>query len=164
MIRVFIGFFIASVFVGCTTTNQNNVTYEEYKPQKRVKQVPSKQKVATIKKEAPITGSIKGTITKLTFSEGFRNYEVKSRDTSNQKLSIAKFTHTKKVAKKGDFVYVIIENGKLKESYLIKKANYKSKTVKKTHKKKKQYKPKTFKRTKKYQAIGVPTVESISLD
>ncbi|HIP30961.1 MAG TPA: hypothetical protein EYG93_09180 [Sulfurospirillum arcachonense] len=168
MIRVLIGFFIASVFVGCTTTNKNNVIYEEYKPEKSVKQVPNKQrtikKVATIEKEVPTNGSIKGNVTKLTFSDGIWNYEVKSRDTSNQKLSIAKFTHRKKVAKKGDFVYVIIENGKLKESYLIKKANYKSKRVKKTHKKKKQYKPKTFKRTKKYQVIGVPTVESISLD
>ena len=164
MIRVLIGFFIASIFVGCTTANQNNVTYEEYKPQKSEKQVSSKKEVATIKKEVPVSGSIKGNVTELTFSEDFWNYEVKSKDTSNQKLSMAKFTHVKKVAKKGDFVYVIMENGKLKEIYLIKKANYKSKTIKKTHKKKKQYKPKTYKRTKKHQSIGVPTEESILLD
>ena len=157
MIRVLIGFFIVSVFIGCTT-NKNNVTYEEYKPQKSIKEA------VTIKKEMPTSGSIKGSITELTFSEGFWNYEVKSTDTTNQKLSMAKFSHVKKVAKKGDFVYVIIENGKLKEIYLIKKANYKTRTVKKNHKKKKQHKPNTFKRTKKYQVIGVPTVESILLD
>jgi len=162
MIRVLIGFFIAFVFAGCATTSKSNVIYEEYKPEKSVKQVPSKQR--TIRKELPVNGSIKGNVTKLTFSEGIWNYEVKSSDTSNQKLSIAKFTHTKKVAKKGDYVYVIIKNGKLKESYLIKKANYKSKVVKKVYKKKKQYKPKTYKRTKKHQIIGTPTVESITLD
>ena len=164
MIRVLIGFLIAFVFVGCTTTNQQSVTYEEYKPQKSVKKTFSKQKKMIIKKEIPTSGSIKGHVTELTFSEGFWNYEIKSKDTSNQKLSVAKFIHLKKVAKKGDFVYAIIKNGKLKEIYLIKKANYKSKTIKKTYKKKRQYKPKTFKRTKKHQSIGVPTVESILLD
>ena len=168
MIRVLIGFFIASVFVGCTTASNSNVIYEVYKPEKSVNQVPSKQrkikKVVTTGKEFPTNGNIKGNVTKLTFSEGIWSYEVKSSDTSNQKLSIAKFTHTKRVARKGDYVYVIIKNDKLKESYLIKKANYKSEVVKKVYKKKKQHKPKTYKRTKKHQIVGVPTVESITLD
>lgn len=164
MIRVLISFFVVLLFVGCTATNKSNVTYEEYKPQKSVNLLPTKVKEKKVSKKTPVSGSIKGNITKLIFKEGLWHYEIKSKNTSNKKLAIAKFTSTKKLAKKEDFVYAIIENGKLKEMFLIKKANYKRKIVKKTQKKKKKYKPKTYKRTKKYQVLGVPTVESISLD
>ncbi len=174
MKQVWISFFVVLVFIGCTSSGQNSVTYEVYKPPKSVQQTPKsipkaqkeqkEQKVFAYEEAMPTTGSIKGNVTELVFSEGLWHYEIKSRDTSNQKLSMAKFTHTKKVAKQGDFVYAIIKNGRLKEIYLIKKANYRAKPVKKTHKKIKQHKPKAHKRTKKQQVLDVPTVESISLD
>lgn len=164
MIRALISFFIVLVFVGCTTTNKSSVTYEKYKPHKSQKALPIKEKQQVIKKELPINGAIRGNVTKLTFSEGVWNYEVKSNDTTNQKLSIAKFTSSNQVAKKGDLVYAVIKNDRLKEIFLIKKANFKRKAAKKITKKTKKYNPKGHKRTKKYQVLGVPTVESISLD
>ena len=164
MIRVSISFFIALVFLGCTTANKSSVIYEEYKPHKSPEETTIKEKKQVIKKILPTNGTIKGNVTKLTFSEGFWHYEVKSNDITNQKLSVAKFISSEKVAKKGDFVYAIIKNDRLKEIFLIKKANYKREVIKKTTKKKKKYQPKKHKRTKKYQVLGVPTVESISLD
>ena len=171
MIRLIAYCLIGLFFVGCASTKTNKVVYEEYKaPKKTVYTEPAKKKEIYIEKKekpkvkkTPLNGSIKGKIVKLTKVGETWHYEVKSNDTSNNKLSFAKFSSTKKVAKKGDFVYVIIEADKLKEIYSIKKANYKNKIVKKTQIKKKQYKPKAYKRTKKHQSIGVPTVESIDL-
>ena len=171
MIRLIAYCLIGLFFIGCASTKTNKVSYEEYKPSKKIVYIkaPKKKEIYIDKKEkykvkkTSLNGSIKGKIVKLTKVGKIWYYEVKSNDTSNNKLSFAKFSSRKKVAKKGDFVYVIIEADKLKEIYLIKKANYKSKMVKKTHIKKKQYKPKAYKRTKKHQSIGVPTVESIDL-
>lgn len=162
MIRFIIGLFVLSVFAGCTSTKQENVTYEEYIPSLHV----AKKKTVKVEKNYS-DGIIKGHITKLVYKKGLWNYEVRSNDTSNQKLSIAKFTDPKKVAKKGDLVYTIIKNGKLKELFLIEKGNYKhKKTAKKSRKvkKTKKVKKKIYKKTRKHHIIGLPTTESISLD
>jgi len=166
MIRVLIGFFIVFIISGCTTSKQSSVVYEEYKPTQTQKPLHVKEVTAKIvpKQIMPTSGSIKGSISKLIHSDGSWNYEVKSTDTSNRKLSHAKFTHPKKLASKGDFVYAIINDGKLKEIYLIKKANYKSKAINKRYKTKTVQKTKADKRTKKHQRISIPTVEAISLD
>ncbi len=156
MLRVIMGFFVVFLFIGCSLTKQSQVIYEEYISNKTMKQVKLKKD-----KNGLINGSIKGNVTELNHTQGLWNYEVKSNDTRNQKLSYANFTHTKKVAKKGDFVYAIIKNGKLKEIYLIKKANYQRKVNKKN---KKRPKIKVYKRAEKHQVLSIPTVESISLD
>jgi len=176
--RVIVGFFLVFMFAGCVSTQKNSVVYEEYKVQKKSKplhvepktQKKSKQIVKKIeikKHDIFLSGNIKGSITNLAKNKNLWVYEVKSNDTSNHKLAYAKFTHIKKLANLGDFVYATIKNNKLKEIFLIKKANYKKKT-KKFHKKtKKIYKnrpKKTYKQTKKHTAIGVPTVEFIKLD
>lgn len=166
MLKILIGFFIVFIVSGCTASKQSSVVYEEYKPVQIQKPLHVKEvAVKTAPKQVmPTSGIIKGSISKLMHSEGLWSYEVKSKDTSNQKLSHAKFTHPKKLASKGDLVYAIINDGKLKEIYLIKKANYKSKVTKKRYKTKTVKNTKTDKRTKKHQRLSVPTVESISLD
>ena len=166
MTRILIGFFVVFIMLGCTTTQKSSVVYEEYKPAQIQKPLHVKEvTVKTVPKQVlPTSGIIKGSISKLMHSDGLWNYEVKSKDTSNQKLSHAKFTHPKKLASKGDFVYAIINDGKLKEIYLIKKANYKSKATKKRYKTKTVQKTKADKRTKKHQRLSVPIVESISLE
>ena len=164
MIRLIIGCLLGVFFIGCTSTNTSMVTYEEYKPKKNIVQETKRDKIEIFskveKKETQISGSIKGSVITLKKSGNLWYYEIKSENTSNNKLSSVKFKNTKKVANKGDFVYAIIDNGRLKDIYLIKKANYKRKIVKN----KKQHISKKYKRTKKQQVLGVPTVESISLD
>jgi len=168
MIRLIICCLLGAFFIGCATTETSDVTYEEYKPKKTITQQTKKEKKEILtevqKKEMPSSGSIKGSVITLKKSGHLWYYVVEGKDTSHNKLSYAKFTNTKKVANKGDFVYAIIDNGRLKEIYLIKKANYKRKITKKAFKKKKQYISKKHIRTKKQQVLGVPTVESISLD
>ncbi len=156
MIRLIICCLLGIFFIGCVSKKTSSVTYEEYKPKKTITQ--------QNKKEIPLSGSIKGSVVALKKSGLLWYYEVKSKDIKNNKLSYAKFTNTKKVANKGDFVYAIINNSRLKEIYLIKKANYGRKIAQKTLKKKKQYISKKHTRTKKQQVLSVPTVESISLD
>jgi len=155
MIRVMICCVIASIFVGCASTKSSNITYEEYKPQKSTKQLHVKEK----KEFLPINGIVKGNVVVHTYDKDLWNYEVEGKDTNNQKLSYAKFTHTKSVAKKGDYVYAVIKNGKLKELFLIERANYKQKHTKKI----KRDKTKTYKRTKRRQVLSVPTTQSITL-
>ena len=161
MIRFVIGFFVLCVFVGCTSTKQENIVYEEYKPSLHV------TAKKTVKEKNYSDGIVKGHIAELVYKKGLWSYVVHSTDTANKKLSIAKFTDRKKVAKKGDLVYAIIKNGKLKELFLLEKGNYKhkktAKRIKKV-KKTKKVKKKMYKQTRKHHLIGVPTTESISLD
>ena len=156
MIKVIITLFIALFYVGCSSTNQSNITYEKYKPQKKVLKN-TQQKAAIVPKQITSnSGAIKGEVTKLYYANGLWNYEVKGKDTSNQKLPYAKFTHKKKIAKQGSYVYAIIKNGKLDELFLLEKANFKQKKPKKRQQKNK-------KRTKRRQILSVPTTQSISL-
>lgn len=103
------------------------------------------------------TGNIRGIVTELQYSKGLWNYRVVSEDTTNLKLSSADFTHTKRVAKKGDFVYTIIKNGKLKELFLINRSNLKQKKPKKRAKTVNKHN----KRTKNHQILETPTTESV---
>jgi len=166
MLRVFVGALLFLLFTGCSITDKRNVSYEVYKHKKIQKPLPEQKKIVLeTKYKLPISGSIKGNITELSFSNEIWSYVVKGSDTTNQKLSIAKFFHNERLAKKGDFIYAIIKNGKLKELFLLKKANFKkSKKIKKNQKKSKKIKKRTYKKSKKHQIIGVPTEESISLD
>jgi PBP1b-binding outer membrane lipoprotein LpoB len=119
-----ISILIAMAFQGCLSTT--NLTYIEYK------NVPVKQKAAeqiVVKQEEipkEVSGIIKGRVTKLSYNaaEGLWDYSVESKDTSNGKLSSAKFTHKSNIAKKGDLVYAFISDGALKEFYLMEKAKY----------------------------------------
>lgn len=156
-------------FQGClSTTNQTYIAY---------KNVPVKEKVAEqivfkqehIEKE--VSGIIKGRVTELSYNgaEELWDYSVESKDTSNGKLSSARFTHKINIAKKGDLVYAFIVNGKLKEFYLVEKAQYKkyiknNLSVQKHIPLKKQAVV-THKRNKEYQTpIEVPSSELILLN
>lgn len=164
MFKIITTILIGSIFVGCSTTNQSSITYEKYKPNKEVKPLHVKKTKAIKVSDSTISGTIKGNITKLKYTKKAWHYRVESTDTSNNKLSLADFSHTKKVASDGDLVYAIIKDGKLKEIFLIKKANYKKKKIKQKHTKPKKSEVKTYKRTKKRQVLGVPSSEKISLD
>ena len=174
MFRVIASFFLVLFVVGCGSTQPDTVTYETYTPTKSEtkayvkskKVAPKQQKIVVLpKKTIPKSGSIKGNITKLIYTNGLWQYEVKGLDTSNNKLPYAKFTHKKKLAQSGDFVYAIVKDSKLQELFLIKRANFKKKEIKKIKKHKKVQKKRVKKsnRTRKKQIIGVPTTESISL-
>ncbi|MBL0687656.1 MAG: hypothetical protein JJV95_02880 [Sulfurospirillum sp.] len=101
-------------------------------------------------------GTIKGIVVISDDDNGTWKYGVEGNDTSNQKLSYAKFTHESYLAKKGDYVYAIIEDSKLKEIFLINEANYKQKDGQKIVKK--------LSKTKKHQVLDVPTTQTIILD
>ncbi len=166
MVRLVVYCLIGLFFIGCASTKTDKVVYEEYKPKKSIvnTQVHIKKEKVSLVKNTAISGSIKGKVVKVVKVNSVWKYEVKSKDTSNHKLSYAKFTSPNRVANKGDFIYAVIKNNILKEIYLIKKANFKTKNINKIYKKKKRVKIKAVKRVKKHQMIGVPTVESISLD
>ena len=102
MLRVMMGFFVVFLFIGCSLTKQSQVTYEEYISTKTMKQIKLKKE-----KNGLTSGTIKGKVTELTHTQGLWNYEVKSKDTRNQKLSYANFTHTKKVAKR-EILYMLL--------------------------------------------------------
>jgi len=167
MIKVIIYCLIGSLFIGCASTKNNEIVYEKYKPKSKSQYIQVKKTSLTKvyvdqKIDNFFTGSIKGKIVKIAKNGKVWNYEVKGEDLTNNKLPYAKFFSTKKIAKNGDLVYAIISNNELQEFYLIKKSNIKRKSIK--YKKKKHKVKKTVKRIKKHQVIGVPTVESISLD
>jgi hypothetical protein len=166
MMKLVIYCLLGVFFIGCASTKTNKVVYEEYKPQKITTptQVYAEKKKKDIVENIPISGMVKGKVVKVVKINTLWKYEVKGEDISNHKLSYAKFTSSNIVAKKGDFVYAVIKDGILQEIYLIKKANFKTKETIKIYKKKKIVKVKSVKRVKKHQIIGVPTVESISLD
>jgi hypothetical protein len=146
---------------GCV--GSNNETYIAYENNN---QVVAKENVPLIQEASEdISGIIKGTVTMLSYNGSLSLWEyfVQGIDTSNGKLQSAKFSHKKDVAKKGDLVYVFIESGKLKDFYLLQRANYKVNDTKKS--KEVKAKVTTEKRTKNQDSgIGVPASETISLD
>lgn len=166
MYKIVISFLGLLIMQGCSTTTNSNIVYEKYTPN----QIQKQQKIETIdikEVQSVTTGSIKGYISSLVFIKGFWEYEVKSSDLSNKKLSQAQFKDPKKLAKEGDFVYAVLENGRVKDFYLIEKANIVKKKVTKvktlTNKSTNTVKKK-YKRTKKRHIIDVPVSENISLD
>ncbi len=120
----------------------------------------------TIKQPATstYTGSIKGIIKKLEYKKSKKTwlYEVKAVSVSNGKLPYARFYHYKKLANRGDLVYIILNNSRLQNLFFIKKAN----TIKKetSHKKRIKKPRQTSKQTKhrKVPDISLPTVEHIN--
>jgi len=90
-------------------------------------------------------------------------YEVQGIDTSNQKLSYARFYHYKKLADEGDLVYIILDNSRLQNLFFIKKANKIKKQNKKTKSKQIHHKKTTRKSNKRRKPtkIGLPTVEHV---
>jgi len=113
-----------------------------------------------------ITGSIKGIIEKLSFDKTKHSwlYEVKGTDMSHKKLSYARFYHHKKLANKGDLVYIILNNSNLQNLFFIRKSNkikklpISNKKIKKIH-----YKKPTQKQNKhrKTSSFGLPIVEHV---
>ncbi len=84
-------------------------------------------------------------------------------DTSYGKLPYAEFYHDKKLASKGDLVYIILDNSNLKNLFFIKKANRiskRNKTYKKVTQRTKMKHTKYIGRKK--MELGVPTVENIT--
>ncbi len=174
------------LFQGCVTPNFTmNKTVKKEKPFQstvRVRQKTSVEKIQkrskqnrnfidikttqTIKipKVLKFTGSIKGVIRKIKFDKKKKAwlYEIQATDVSNGKLPYAKFYHYKKLANKGDLVYIILNNSHLQNLFFIKRTNKiekkvsyvkKIKKIKKTHKKSKQ---------RKVPDIGLPIVEHIT--
>ncbi|WP_024955306.1 hypothetical protein [Sulfurospirillum arcachonense] len=163
MIRVIIYFIVVFILTGCMGT-EPVVTYEKYENSNNISQEQTEAQKVYIGEK--VTGVIKGRITQLAYngSKNIWEYEAKSNDSSNHKLLNAHFTYNKKMAKRGDFVYAIIKNGKLEELFLIKKGNYKQKKPRYVKKRKKVNSEIIHKRTKKRQILGVPTSESILLN
>lgn len=117
------------------------------------------------KKNALYSGSIKGIIKSIIYDKSKKSwkYDVKGIDTSYGKLPYARFYHDKKLANKGDLVYIILDNSNLKNLFFIKKANIipkKTKTHRKLAKRVKLKKKKYVGRKK--MKFGVPTVENIT--
>jgi len=169
MTKIILGFFIAFIFIGCTTTGQNPVVYEQYQPKvvhvkKQKNSTPIGKNIYRKRVKKIANGTIKGNITNLVYIGGAWIYTIKGVDRSNAKLAYAEFQSRKKYANQGDLVYAIIQNGLVKEIFLVKKANYKKKIVKKTIFKKRMRKIAIHKRTKKRQVLKVPTSEKINLD
>jgi len=174
MTKIILGFSLVFIFIGCTTTQQNPIVYEQYQPKvlhaKKQKNVtlteqsvyPNSDYKKRVKKAA--NGTIKGTITNLVYRGGIWHYTVKGADTSNHKLAYAEFKSRQKYANKRDLIYAIIKDGIAKEMFLVKKANYKKKIVKKNSLKKEVKQTVPHKRTKKRQVLQVPTSERINLD
>ena len=174
MTNIILSFFIVCIFMGCTTTQQNPVVYEQYQPKvlhvKKQKTVTSTEQSVYAKRvyktrvKKALNGTIKGNITNLVYRGGIWHYTVKGIDTSNNKLAYAEFKSRQKYANQRDLVYAIIKDGIVKEMFLVKKANYKKKIVKKNSLKKEVKKRELHKRTKKRQVLQVPTSERINLD
>ena len=164
MSKIIMSFLIGLIFIGCSSAKQSSITYEKYEPRKEVQIVHVKKTKVLKTNKLPISGFIKGHITSLKHNKGIWIYKIKSIDVSNKKLPMVKFSDTKKLAKKGDLVYAIIKNGKLKELFLIGKGDLKVKKLEKMYKKIEKNKSKTYKRTKKRQILGVPSSEKIDLD
>ncbi len=98
------------------------------------------------------SGSIKGVIQKLSYDKLKKSwlYEVQGVDESNGKLPYAKFYHYKKLANRGDLVYIILNNSQLQNLFFIKKSNVITKPKKIKHLKRRKIPP-----------ISLPTVEHV---
>ena len=158
---------------GCVSTQQE-VIYEKYK-----NPVESKNTDKNLTKKKPkdtspmlhVDGIVKGVVSSVSYDGKWR-YDVVGSDTTNGKLSHARFYSDKKAFSKGDEVYAIFKNSILKEFYLLKKANIKTKTnlkkqkakVKKSTTKTKKLIKKDNIKGKKHKVLSVPITESIELD
>ncbi len=108
------------------------------------------------------SGSIKGVIQKLSYDKLKKSwlYEVRGIDESHDKLPYAKFYHYKKLANRGDLVYIILNNSQLQNLFFIKKANKITKSKRIKHLKIKKIRYKKSKR-RKIPQISLPTVEHV---
>ena len=108
------------------------------------------------------SGSIKGVIQKLSYDKFKKSwlYEVQGVDESNGKLPYAKFYHYKKLANRGDLVYIILNNSQLQNLFFIKKGNKITKSKRIKHLKIKKISYKKNKR-RKIPQISLPAVEHV---
>ncbi len=181
--KYFFLFFISIILQGCfSTLSTVNVSAPQNQiDHQKTKQVISKQKdntglydieVQTVKnnkishkKTSLYTGSIKGVIRSIKYNKSKKAwiYEVDGLDMSNGKLPYAKFYDSKKLASKGDLVYIVLNNSNLKNLFFIKKANKISKRKKVYTRVYKQAKVKQRKYIgRRKMQLGVPTVENIT--
>ncbi|MCF6172372.1 MAG: hypothetical protein L3J44_01060 [Campylobacteraceae bacterium] len=177
---------IVLLFQGCTISSfnankpakqpkafQKTISVKEQmvvkKTEKKIQQnknfidIQSSQKIEPIKR-VKLSGSIKGVIEKLKFDKNKKAwlYEVQAVNTSNGKLPFAKFYYYKKLANKGDLVYIILNNSQLQNLFFIKKVNRVRKKI--SHTKNSKKLKKTHKRSKyrKVPNIALPAVEHIA--
>lgn len=153
MIKIFLYILTIFIFTGCMSTTNKKVVYTKYTPPSIV----TNDYTLQTKISLPASGSIKGKVEEVFYDGKNWIIFIKSKDTTNGKLSQVKFSSAKRIAKKGDEIYAIIKKGKLIEYFLTKKANFKQEKIQK-------HKTVAYKRTKKRQLLGVPSSESISLD
>ena len=181
--KYFILFLFVIVFQGCfsTTYTVNRSNYQSktnYIKQQKTPHIQNdssslydieEQTVKNAKKSnkkiAVYSGSIKGIVKSIVYDKSKKSwkYYIKGIDTSYGKLPYAKFYHDKKLAAKGDLVYVILDNSNLKNLFFIKKANIvpkKTKTYKKVTKRVNIEQKKYIGRKK--MIFSVPTVENIT--
>ncbi|MBR8464554.1 hypothetical protein KDD93_08255 [Campylobacter sp. faydin G-24] len=83
-----------------------------------------------------IKSHIKGVITQLTYQDARYCYTIVSNDTSNAKLSSAKFCSDRYYHDKGDLVYATFIGDRLESMLLIRDGGLRSNVVKPTLKKK----------------------------
>ena len=181
--KYFILFLFIVIFQGCfsTVNTVNRSTYQgetSHIKQQKALHVQKKKsglydiETQTVKNEknysekrAVYSGSIKGIIKSIVYDKSRKTwkYEIEGKDTSHGKLPYAQFYNDKKLAMKGDFVYVILDNSNLKNLFFIKKTNRISKRTK-TYRKvtKKVKKKKNIYIGRKKLKLGVPTVENIT--
>ncbi|MFK5880678.1 MAG: hypothetical protein QM482_00550 [Sulfurospirillum sp.] len=174
-------FCIVLFFQGCvfTANTINKTNYKSTPVQKPQKIMPTQKdssslydiEIQTVKKPQKInffktfyTGSIKGVIKSLTYDKKKKSwlYEIVGKDTSHGKLPYAKFYNDKKLANRGDFVYVILNNSVLKDIFFIKKANKNYKKLQKTKISKKYLKLHKQNKSRKSPDISLPTVENVT--
>ncbi len=173
------------IFQGCATkvvtvNKKNSSLSKNYAQAKQNPKTISKQEESsafyhiesqTLKKEALLnaknkifTGSIRGRIQQLTYDKKRKSwlYVIISRDTANYKLPYARFYHGKKLANRGDLVYVILNNSILQDLFFIKKANRAQKNHKIYKKKKKRKKRQFSEKGRVAPNISLPEVENIT--
>lgn len=155
----FLSFIFLFFLLGCSTTQTRHFTYKNIN---NSYSNGSSSKIIYNQEKTDKSGVIKGTITSLKYNKtkGSWFYEVNSLDTSNGKLTYLQFFSKKKIANLGASIYAIVQDGRLVEHFLLKKA----KVVKKNRKVKKL--KKQYKRTKSRKTpwIEVPKSESIVLE
>jgi len=140
-------------FYGCSINSQTQ--YIQYQPSQSVV-----SPVATVNsQQVTYNGYIKGVIEKVIYDnqKHLWVYSVKAEDTTNGKLSYAKFFYKEKIANEGEEIYAKVISSILKEYFLS------AKPLSKKIEKKQVIQQKNIK-NKKIPNIGIPQSEEILLD
>ncbi len=161
---------ILFILQGCIapSTTINKSTYKQQVSskiphvEKSIEQNYTHIKTTKATNEINYNGSIKGVVQSIKYDKVKKSwlYIVQGIDTSHAKLPYARFYHDKKLASKGDLVYIILRNSSLQNLFFIKKANKITQKIKTTKKKKIWHKRNKSRETP---WIGLPSVEQVTL-